>query len=680
MSVPADKRQAAEELRAQILQHNRRYYELDDPEIPDAEYDRLFTQLRELEAEYPELATDDSPTQKVGGQANRQFAAVEHSIAMLSLDNAFSDEQLEAFNQRVLDRLEESGPVEYSVEPKLDGVAISIRYEAGSLSVAATRGDGRTGEDVTHNVQTIRSLPKTITTANPPAVIEVRGEVFMPKKGFAELNRAARERDDKPFANPRNATAGSLRQLDSKVAAARPLDIFIYGIGVHEGIVLPDTHSGILQLLAGYGFPTCPENTVVTGVEDCLRYYRDINGRRDQLEYEIDGVVFKVNDLVRQATLGFVSRAPRWAIAHKFPAQEELTEVLSVDWQVGRTGAVTPVARLAPVFVGGVTVSNATLHNMDELERKDVRVGDTVSVRRAGDVIPEVVSVLKDRRVKGARPIKLPTRCPVCDSDISRPEGEAVARCSGGLFCSAQRKEAIKHFVSRRALDIEGLGSKLIDQLVDSGVIETPADIFNPERVNLASLSGLERMAEKSANNVMQSIEKSRDVPFARFLYALGIREVGDATAENLAVAFGSLKAFRASSGDEEQLQSVPDIGPVVATYINAFFAQAHNIEVIEQLTGPDGLRLIEAEAQAASAANHLFADKTFVVTGALASMTRDQAKDRIRELGGRAAGSVSKKTDYLVYGDAPGSKFDKAQALGVTLLTEEDFISLINN
>jgi DNA ligase (NAD+) len=680
MTAPADKRQAAKELRAQILQHNRRYYELDDPEIPDAEYDRLFTQLRELEAEYPELATEDSPTQKVGGQANRQFAAVEHSIAMLSLDNAFSDEQLEAFNQRVLDRLEESGPVEYSVEPKLDGVAISIRYEAGSLSVAATRGDGRTGEDVTHNVQTIRSLPKTINTANPPAVIEVRGEVFMPKKGFADLNRVAGEQGDKTFANPRNATAGSLRQLDSKVAAARPLDIFIYGIGVQEGIDLPATHSGILQLLAGYGFPTCPENTVVTGVEDCLRYYRDINGQRDQLAYEIDGVVFKVNDLDRQATLGFVSRAPRWAIAHKFPAQEELTKVLSVDWQVGRTGAVTPVARLAPVFVGGVTVSNATLHNMDELERKDVRAGDTVSVRRAGDVIPEVVSVLKDRRVKGARSIKLPTRCPVCDSDISRPEGEAVARCSGGLFCSAQRKEAIKHFVSRRALDIEGLGSKLIDQLVDSAVIETPADIFNPERVNVATLSGLERMAEKSANNVMQSIEKSRDVPFARFLYALGIREVGDATAENLAATFGSLKAFRAGSGDEEQLQSVPDIGPVVATYINAFFAQAHNIEVIEQLTGPDGLRLIESEAQAAATEDLSFAGKTFVVTGALASMTRDQAKERIRELGGRAAGSVSKQTDYLVYGDAPGSKFDKAQALGVTLLTEEDFISLINS
>jgi DNA ligase (NAD+) len=680
MSASSDKRKLVDELRARIRYHNRRYYELDAPEIPDAEYDRLFTQLKDLEEEFPDLRAEDSPTLSVGGAAQRQFTPVEHSIAMLSLDNAFTAEQLEAFNQRVLNRLQESSSVDYSVEPKLDGVAISVRYEAGKLVVAASRGDGRTGEDVTHNVRTIKALPKALKSKRLPAVLEVRGEVFIPKADFEALNATAREQGNKTFANPRNATAGSLRQLDSTVAAARPLNIFIYGVGAHEGIELPATHSEVLHMLAGFGFPVCPENRVVSGFEACLDYYHQIGERRDQLDYEIDGVVYKVDDLEKQVALGFVSRAPRWAIAHKFPAQEELTRVLSVDWQVGRTGAITPVARLEPVFVGGVTVSNATLHNLDELERKDVRVGDTVSIRRAGDVIPEVVTVLKDRRRKGARRVKLPAKCPVCKSDISRPEGEAIARCSGGLFCSAQRKEAIKHFVSRRALDIEGLGSKLIDQLVDSGSIETPADIYNPKRVNVDSLARLERMAEKSANNIVQSIESSRDVSFARFLYALGIREVGDATAENLATAFGGLAAFRTATQDIEVLQAVPDIGPIVAAHIGAFFRQKHNLEVIAQLTGPNGLRLIETEPEVKDADDLPLSGKNFVVTGTLQSMTRDEAKQRIRRLGGKAAGSVSQKTDYLVHGEAPGSKFDKAQKLGVSLLDEKAFLAILGN
>ncbi|MCP4000230.1 MAG: NAD-dependent DNA ligase LigA [Gammaproteobacteria bacterium] len=678
MTVPADKQNLVVELRTQIRHHNRRYYELDDPEIPDIEYDRLFLQLRELEAEFPELLTEDSPTQMVGGAAQKQFAPVKHSIAMLSLDNAFSDEQLGAFNQRVLDRLQQTEPVHYSVEPKLDGMAISIRYEAGKLVVAATRGDGRTGEDVTHNVLTINSLPKILKGTTVPSLLEVRGEVFMPSAGFEALNKMARQRGEKTFANPRNATAGSLRQLDSTVAAERPLDIFIYGVGAYEGIELPGSHSDVLLVLADLGFPVCPENKVVSGVEECLDYYQQIGARRSQLDYEIDGVVYKVNDLAQQAELGFVARAPRWAIAHKFPAQEELTRVMNVDWQVGRTGAVTPVARLEPVFVGGVTVSNATLHNMDELERKDVRVGDTVIVRRAGDVIPEVVSVVKEKRLKAARRVKLPVHCPVCGSDISRPEGEAVARCSGGLFCSAQRKEAIKHFVSRRALDIEGLGSKLIDQLVDSGAIETPADIFNKHRVNAESLAGLERMAEKSALNIMQSIEASRDVSFGRFLYALGIREVGEATAENLAVVFGGLGSLEAAAQDVESLQAVPDIGPVVAAYIGAFFSQEHNLEVIAQLTGVGGLRLQETSPAISDPAELLLTGKTFVVTGTLQSMTRDGAKDRIRQLGGKITASVSKNTNFVVHGDAPGSKFAKAQKLGISLLDEAAFLKLL--
>lgn len=664
-------------LREQILYHNLRYYEHDAPEIPDAEYDRLFHELRELEEQHPELITGDSPTQQVGGRANQQFAPVKHTIAMLSLDNVFSEEQLEAFDQRVRERLEDDSVVEYSVEPKLDGTAVSVRYEQGRLRVAATRGDGRTGEDVTHNVLTIKNLPHTLKGKQIPTLLEVRGEVFLPLAGFAEMNRRALKQGEKVFANPRNAAAGSLRQLDAKVAAERPLQIFIYGIGEHEGFSLPASHSETLTRLEAMGLPVCPLNAVVKGVEGLLGFYKRTLQARDRLDYEIDGVVYKVNELARQAELGFVSRAPRWATAHKFPAQEELTTVLAVDWQVGRTGAVTPVARLEPVFVGGVTVSNATLHNIDELERKDVRVGDTVVIRRAGDVIPEVVSVVKDRRKKGASKVKLPSNCPVCNSEVSRPEGEAVARCSAGLFCSAQRKESIKHFVSRKAFDIEGLGSKLIEQLVEDELIASPADIYDERKINVDVLSGLERMAEKSAQNVMAAIEKSRDIGLARFLYALGIREVGEATAENLAASFGTLAALEEAAGNTESLQAVPDVGPVVAEYIAAFFHENHNRDIIRDLLEKGGIRL--QEGQPAAAIEDLpLSGKTFVVTGTLSGMTRDGAKEKIRQLGGKVTGSVSGKTDYLVHGDSPGSKLEKAQSLGVETLDEAAFLGLI--
>ena len=665
------------ELRKQIAQHDHSYYVLDEPQIPDAAYDRLFSELKELEQAHPELVNAESPTQRVGGAPQSEFGSVEHGVAMLSLDNAFHAEQLQEFNRRIEERLQVSSPIEFSAEPKLDGMAISIRYEAGRLAVAATRGDGKTGEDVTHNVRTIRAVPLQLRGSSFPDVLEVRGEVFMPRKGFDKLNQRARENGEKTFANPRNAAAGSLRQLDPKVAASRPLSMFVYGTGVVEG-ALPEKLSRTLARLAEWGFRVCPENKVVKGVAGCLDYYERIGSRRDDLPYEIDGVVYKVDDYARQEALGFVSRAPRWAIAYKFPAQEELTLVNAIDWQVGRTGAITPVARLEPVAVGGVTVSNATLHNMDELERKDVRVGDTVIVRRAGDVIPEVVAAVLDRRPKGAKRPALPKVCPVCHSDVDRPEGEAVARCSGGLVCSAQRKEALKHFVSRRALDIEGLGSKLIDQFVDKGLVRTPADLFDTERVNLDSIAELERMAEKSAHKVLASIDNSREVSLGRFLYALGIREVGEATAESLADHFGSLGALLEEAQDPESLQLVPDVGPVVAEHIHAFFAQAHNMEVIDQLTAKDGLKVVNPLAKPASTTPHAFSGKSIVVTGALASMSRDEVKDAIRQRGGKVTGSVSSKTDYVIYGDKPGSKLDKAQKLGVTLLDEDALLKIL--
>ncbi|MEJ2138770.1 MAG: NAD-dependent DNA ligase LigA [Gammaproteobacteria bacterium] len=659
-------------LRDAINYHDHRYYVLDDPEIPDAEYDRLFSELRNLEQSYPELITPDSPTQRVGGSPQTQFGSVTHTVPMLSLDNSFSREQLDEFGRRIQDRLGDTQALVFAAEPKLDGVAISLRYEKGSLVVAATRGDGRTGEDVTHNVRTIRAVPLRLAGSGYPEVLEARGEVYLPRAGFEQLNQRASDAGEKVFANPRNAAAGSLRQLDPAVAASRPLSMFVYGTGIVEGGQLPDSHSETMKLLAEWGFRVCPEAAVVMGIDGCWEYYERLAEQRNALPYEIDGVVYKIDAYAQQVRLGFVSRAPRWAIAQKFPAQEELTTVKAIDWQVGRTGAVTPVARLEPVAVGGVIVSNATLHNIDELNRKDVRVGDTVFIRRAGDVIPEVVSVVRDRRPKGARKVSLPDSCPVCGSDVSRPEGEAVARCSAGLFCSAQRKESLKHFVSRRAMDIEGLGSKLIDQLVDGDFVRSPADLFDPERVNSETLAGLERMADKSANKLMAAIQASKDVSLARFLYALGIREVGEATAENLANHFGSLESLVNAAKDPEELQAVNDVGPVVAEHVAAFFDEPHNLEIIAQLTGKTGVRIHNPPAKSANTG--VFDGKVLVVTGTLESMSRDEAKRAIKERGGKVTSSVSSKTDYVVYGDKPGSKLEKARSLGVETLNEENF------
>jgi len=677
MSAPEKVRRQVQTLCSEIRAHDYRYHVLDDPEVPDAEYDRLFRKLRDLEDRYPELISPESPTQRVGGKPLAEFSQVEHSVPMLSLDNAFSADSVEAFDKRICDRLEQNEPVVYAVEPKLDGMAISLRYQQGRFVQAATRGDGRTGEDVTHNVKTIGAVPVQLQGEGFPEWLEVRGEIYMPLAGFAALNKAAREAGEKTFANPRNATAGSLRQLDPKVAATRPLTMFVYGLGHVEGGDLPVTHSATLMRLADWGFRVCPENAVVTGAQGCIEYYDSIGQRRENLPYEIDGVVYKVDDYRLQRELGFVSRAPRWAIANKFPAQEQLTVVRDVDWQVGRTGAVTPVARLEPVEVGGVIVSNATLHNIDELERKDVRIGDTVSVRRAGDVIPEVVSVLRNKRPANAKQVSLPAECPVCGSEVSRAEDEAVARCDAGLYCPAQRKEALKHFVSRKAMDIEGLGSKLIEQLAESGQVRSPADLFDPDRVNQESLAGLDRMAEKSASNLITAIDESRDITLSRFLYALGIREIGEATADSLARYFGSLERVIEASKDTEELQKVPDVGPVVAEHLKSFFSEAHNLEVVARLTGKNGVR-IQNVAVDPAALSDAFAGKTFVVTGTLSAMTRDEARQAIKQRGGKVAGSVSGKTDYLVYGEKAGSKLEKARDLQVELLDEAAFSAML--
>ena len=679
MSAKRDVRKQLKELRDQIDHHNRLYHVLDAPELPDVEYDKLFQALLALESEHPDLVTPDSPSQRVGGAPAAEFGTVTHGQAMLSLDNAFGDEQVHDFARRIADRLDSDGEIEFSAEPKLDGMAISIRYVDGLLVTAATRGDGTTGEDVTHNIKTLKSVPLRLLGSDIPAEIEIRGEVFMPLAGFDAMNEQARKEGAKTFANPRNATAGSLRQLDPKVAAQRPLTMFAYATGYSTGFELPAKHSEILELLAGWGFRVCPDNKVVNGPEGCLAYYADIGKRRDSMPYEIDGVVYKVNDLADQRQLGFVSRAPRWAIAHKFPAQEQLTVVNGIDWQVGRTGAVTPVARLEPVEVGGVTVSNATLHNIDELERKDVRVGDTVSIRRAGDVIPEVVSVVTAKRKKGARRPKLPAQCPECGSEVARAEGEAVARCSGGLYCSAQRKEALKHFVSRRAFDIEGLGSKLIDQLVEADMVQTPADLFDSSKINVESLAALERMAEKSATKLLAAIAARREISLARFLYALGIREVGEATAASLAYQFGSLANLVKAAKDAEALEAVPDVGPVVAQHIQAFFHEAHNQEVISQLLKQGGVKPLETDPLP-DAADLPLAGKNFVITGTLSSMTRDEAKAAIQKLGGKVTGSVSKKTDYLVCGENAGSKLAKAEKLEVEIIYDEGFLGFLGS
>jgi len=670
MTSRRDAERRLAELRGQIQHHNHRYYVLDDPEVPDSEYDRLMRELAALEGEHPELVTPDSPSQRVGAAPLKAFGEVRHAVPMLSLDNAFSDDDVRDFDRRVREKLE-LGTVGYVAEPKLDGLAISLVYERGSLARGATRGDGTSGEDVTQNVRTIRAIPLQLMGKGWPALLEVRGEVYMPKKGFEELNRRMAERGEKTYTNPRNTAAGSLRQLDPRITAERPLEFFAYGVGEVKPETLPTRHSGILEKLRSWGVRTNPETRRVTGAEGCLGYYVELGAKRAALPYDIDGVVYKVDRLDHQAELGFVSRAPRWAVAHKFPAQEEMTLLKAVEFQVGRTGALTPVARLEPVFVGGANVSNATLHNMDEVERKDIRVGDTVIVRRAGDVIPEVVGVVLAKRPRNAKKVVLPKRCPICGSEVVHPEGEAVARCSGGLVCSAQRKELIRHFASRRALDIEGLGEKLVDQLVDKELIRTPADVF---ALSVPELADLERMGEKSAQNLADAIARARKTTLARFLYSLGIPEVGEATAQTLAQHFGALEPLM--EADAEQLLEVPDVGPVVAEEIAAFFRQKHNRAVIAALRKA-GVSWPASPKRAPSAAQTLAA-KTFVLTGTLDSMTRDQAKERITALGGKVTGSVSKKTDYVVAGSEPGSKLQDAERLGVEVLDEAAFLRLI--
>jgi DNA ligase (NAD+) len=649
-------------LRREIEEHNHRYYVLDRPTISDAEFDRLFRELQALEAAHPELASPDSPTQRVGAAPLPEFASVAHGVPMLSLNNALNEAEAEAFDRRVREGLglEE---VEYNCEPKFDGLAISLTYADGRFVRGATRGDGYTGEDVTANLRTVRSVPLRLRTKHPPKLIDVRGEVIMYHADFARLNERQRERGDKEFVNPRNAAAGSLRQLDSRVTADRPLRLFAYGVGTLAGSAWPATQDAILDFLVELGVPVCGERRVESGVKGLLEYYRRMLAKRAALPYDVDGVVYKVNRLADQERLGFVSRAPRFAIAHKFPAEEATTEVVAIEVQVGRTGALTPVARLKPVFVGGVTVTNATLHNEDEVHRKDVRVGDTVLVRRAGDVIPEVVSVVPGKRHAGARVFHLPGKCPVCGSAVIRLPDEAVARCSGGLVCPAQRKQALLHFASRRALDIDGLGEKIVDQLVDAEIVKGPADLY---KLGLEELSGLERMGEKSARNLLAALEKSKQTSLARFIYALGIRNVGEATARDLARHFGGIEALM--KADETELQEVADVGPVVAESIRRFFAEKHNVQVVEALRKAG---VGWAEVARARPARGPAAGKTFVLTGTLPDMTRDEATALIEAHGGRVSGSVSKKTDYVVAGADPGSKLAKAEALGVTILDE---------
>ena len=664
-------------LTKQLNYHSHQYYVLDNPEIPDAEYDRLFRLLQKLEEENPELKKIDSPTQRVGGRPLDAFTQVEHRIPMLSLGNVFSEQELEDFYKRVRDRLKIDevleDEIEFTAEPKLDGLAISLMYENGVLIQAATRGDGSVGENVTENARTIRNIPLHLLGDNIPDVLEVRGEVFMSKAVFEKLNKKARENGEKTFVNPRNAAAGSLRQLDSKIAASRELSMYCYAVGVVEGYDLPETHSAVLKKLGEWGMPLCPDVEVVSGAKGCQRFYEKIGSKRDQLSYDIDGVVYKVNNLSLQQELGFVARAPRWATAHKFPAQEEITTVNAIEFQVGRTGAITPVARLEPVFVGGVTVSNATLHNMDEVRRKDVRVGDQVIIRRAGDVIPEVASVVPGKRKQGAEEVQLPSVCPVCGSDIVQEEDEAVARCSGGLFCHAQRKEGIKHFASRRAMDIDGLGDKLVEQLVDANLIDHIDDLYLlKDKVD--EISSMERMGKKSVDNLIESLEKSKKTTLPRFIFALGIREVGEVTAASLANYFGDIELLK--SADEETLVNIDDVGPVVASRVVTFFSQKHNVDVVNKLLDA-GINwpAIEKKPEEELSLNGL----SFVVTGTLSSISRNDAKQKLIDLGAKVVGSVSKKTNYVVVGENPGSKATKAEQLGVEILDEDAFLKLIN-
>jgi DNA ligase (NAD+) len=671
MAAPRQAAARARRLREELEAHNHRYYVLDAPVIDDAGYDALFRELQALEAAHPELATADSPTQRVGGAPLAAFGAVTHRVPMLSLNNAFGDEEIEAFDRRIRETLDVPA-VDYQCEPKFDGLAISLAYEDGVFVQGATRGDGATGEDVSANLRTVRSIPLRLHGSVPARRLEVRGEVLMLRADFERMNERQRSRGEKAFVNPRNAAAGSLRQLDPRMTAARPLRFFAYGLGEAEGLEWPATQHQVLDLLQRLGLPVNAERRVVQGAAGLLTFHRGMQARRAALAYDIDGVVYKVDRLDWQRALGFVSRAPRFAIAHKFPAEEATTAVEDIQVQVGRTGAVTPVARLQPVFVGGVTVTNATLHNEDEVRRKDVWRGDSVVVRRAGDVIPEVVRVAVEGPRRPADRFLMPERCPECGSAVVRLPDEAVARCSGGLYCPAQRKQALLHFASRRALDIEGLGEKLVDQLVDAGAVHTPADVF---KLGLTGLAALERMGEKSAQNVLDALTRSRTTTLPRFIYALGIRNVGEATAKDLARHFGDIDALMAA--DQAALENVPDVGPVVARSIREFFAEPHNVEVVEQLraAGVTWPRL-EPARQAAGAA----AGKTFVLTGTLPSLTREAAAAMIEAHGGRVSGSVSRKTDYLVAGADAGAKLDKAQSLGITILGEDALLALLDD
>ena len=656
------------DLQRELARLEHAYYVLDQPLVPDAEYDRLYRELLDLEAQHPDWVTPDSLSQRVGGAPLKEFMEVKHSVPMLSLNNAFEESELIGFDRRCREGLG-LDHVEYACELKFDGLAISLRYENGVLVQAATRGDGASGEDVTSNIRTIRAIPLRLQGPNLPNVIEVRGEVFMHRADFEAMNKTAAKSGEKEFANPRNAAAGSLRQLDSKVTAKRPLSFFAYGLGALEPSQwLPSTHSELLNLYEALGLPVCRERTVVSSLDGLMKFYAGIATKREQLPYEIDGVVYKVNSFAEQQQLGYVSRAPRFAIAHKYPAQEEITTVLGIDVQVGRTGAITPVARLAPVLVGGVTVTNATLHNEDEVRRKDVRIGDTVVVRRAGDVIPEIVSVVLDRRPSNTQVFVMPTRCPVCESHIERLSDEAVARCSGGLFCAAQRKQALLHFAQRRAMDIEGLGDKIVDQMVDLNLVRTPADLY---RLGFAALVNMERMGEKSADNLLQSIAQSKKTTLARFIFGLGIRHVGESTAKDLAKHFGGIHALMDAPMDE--LLMVNDVGPVVADSIVSFMSEPHNREVIEQLL----VSGIEFQNEERITTVDL-SGKTFVLTGTLPTLSRDQAKEMLEAAGAKVAGSVSQKTSFVVAGSEAGSKLDKATELGIPILDEVALLKLL--
>jgi len=661
------------ELRTSLRHHEYLYHVMDAPEVPDAEYDRLMRELRQIEEEHPDLITPDSPTQRVGAAPLAVFEQVRHEVPMLSLDNAFDEATFMAFNKRVQDRLKNSDDIAYCCELKLDGVAVSLMYENGLLVQAATRGDGTTGENITANVRTIRAIPLRLRGDNIPARLEVRGEIFMTQHGFETLNEEARRSDGKVFANPRNAAAGSLRQLDPRITAKRPLTFFCYGFGLLEGGEMPHSHMERLQQFKAWGLPVSDRIKLVHNAEEALAFYRDIEQQRPNLGFDIDGVVIKVDSQALQEQLGFVARAPRWAIAFKFPAQEQLTWVRDVEFQVGRTGAITPVARLEPVQVAGVIVSNATLHNADEVERLGLRIGDRVVIRRAGDVIPQVVNVVTTERPEQTREVVFPAHCPVCGSEVERVEGESVTRCTGGLICGAQRKEALKHFVSRRALDVDGMGDKIIDQLVEKEYVYTPADLF---RLTAGKLTGLERMGPKSAQNVVDALEKAKSTTLARFLYALGIREVGEATAANLANHFGELQ--KVMDADLEALIAVPDVGKVVAAHVRNFMEEESNREVIRQLTDDIGIHWPQVVVVRAEEIDSPFAGKTVVLTGSLSQMNRDDAKAQLIALGAKVSGSVSKRTDLLIAGESAGSKLAKAQELGIEVIDEAEMIRLL--